>query len=189
MPVILGFGHQKCVGKDELVKFCIDIFRPMSGRKRLVRRGFADRVYDVCNSLYGWAGFQPRIYYAENPKAKNDVLENGKTVRQMLIEIGTPVMRAYDPDVWINAALKPKDFDVLFINDLRFPNEFEAVRKMGGHLIRVSRPGLEEPTDVADTALNGYHQPWDMYIENCGTLSDLHHQAEMIVATYLVGKV
>lgn len=181
---IIAFGHQKGVGKDTIIKYMIDILRPESRRLRIVRRGFADKVYDVCHHLWGWAGFREREYYAANHAAKNDVLLNGKTVRQMLIEVGTPVMRAYDDDVWINAALKAEDFDILFVNDLRFPNEFKAIRRLGGTLIKVIRPGLAVPTDVADTALNDCTE-WDLTVNNDGELGRLHNLAQTLVQKYV----
>lgn len=186
MKKIVAFGHQKGVGKDSIIKYMIDILRPQTRGLRIVRRGFADKVYDVCHHLWGWAGFREREYYARNHHAKNDVLLNGKTVRQMLIEVGTPVMRAYDDNVWINAALKAEDFDILFVNDLRFPNEFNAIRALGGQLIRVVRPGLPVPTDVADTALVGWEDKWDLTIENGGDLNQLHATAEALVKKYIL---
>jgi hypothetical protein len=186
MKKIIAFGHQKYVGKDTLIKFCIDILRPKLRAKRIVRRGFADKVYDICHIMYSWAGFQPRTYYADHPYAKKNVLANGKTVRDLLIEIGTPVMRAYDDNVWINAALKTDDFDILFVSDLRFPNEFEAIEKLGGTLIRITRPDLPAPTDIADTALNGWEDRWHDLVENNDGLNKLHAEAERIVDRYIL---
>lgn len=185
-PKIIAFGHQKFTGKDTLIRFCIDILRPQARALKIVRRSFADCLYDVCHLMYSWAGFQPRTYYAEHPYAKMNVLKNGKTVRDILIEVGTPVMRAYDNDVWINACLKNNNFDVLFIGDLRFPNEFEAVENLGGTLIRITRPGLPEPTDLADTALNGWEDRWHDLVENNDCLNKLHKEAERIVDRYIL---
>lgn len=185
MAQIFAFGHQKFVGKDTIIKFMIDILRPKMRASRIVKRGFADRVYDVCYLLYKWAGMQTRAYYEDHPYAKANLLKNGKTVRQLLIEVGTPVMRAYDEQVWINAALSDDDFDILLINDCRFPNEFEAVKNLGGTTIRVTRPGLEAPTDVADTALNGYEEQWDEHIENNGDLNALYDAAVSLIAKYV----
>jgi hypothetical protein len=187
MKKIIAFGHQKFTGKDTIIRYCIDVLRPILRGKRIVRRGFADRVYDICHLLYSWAGFQPRSYYVEHPYAKNNVLANGKTVRDMLIEIGTPVMRAYDDNVWINATLRSDDFDVLFISDLRFPNEFQAVESLGGTLIKIVRPDLPTPTDIADTALDGWDERWHEIIENNDSLNKLHAEAERIVHRYILG--
>jgi hypothetical protein len=186
LPKIIAFGHQKFTGKDTLIRFCIDVLRPRSKGLKIIRRSFADCLYDVCYMMYNWAGFQPRAYYLDHPYAKNNILKNGKTVREILIEIGTPVMRAYDDNVWINACLMQNNYDVLFIGDLRFPNEFAAVRNLEGTLIRVTRPGLEVPTDIADTALNGWEDAWDETVENNDCLNKLHKEAERIVNRYIL---
>jgi hypothetical protein len=186
--IIVAFGHQKETGKDSIIKFCIDVLRPKLRAKRIVRRGFADKVYDICHMLYGWAGFQPRSYYAEHPYAKKNMLDNGKTVREVLIDIGQH-LRKYDNDVWINCALRTDDSDVLFISDLRFPTEFLHCEAVGATLIRITRPGLETPTDEADTALNGWEDRWTDIVENNDGLHKLHAEAERIVDRYVLARL
>ncbi len=185
MPKIIAFGHQKNVGKDQFVKFCFDILRGKLKGQTLVRRGFADKLYDACYSMYAWAGFKTRTYYAENPKAKSDMLATGATVRDTLIKVGNK-LREHDPDVWINANLRESSFDVLFVTDLRYPNEFLHVKAVGGAAaicVKVSRPGLPEPTDEADTALNGWTK-WDVEVANDGDLQDLYLKAEKFISDY-----
>lgn len=184
-PKIVAFGHQKNVGKDELFKYCMDILRPQTRALRIIRRGFADKLYDFCHAMYGWAGFRPREYYVRHPSAKSDLLETGVTVRDLLIKMGN-FLRQFDAPIWINGNIKAGDFDILFITDLRFPNEFDAVEKLGGHLIRVTRPNLPVPTDEADTALNGWEDRWHDLVENNECLSKLYKEAERIVHRYIL---
>lgn len=185
MPKIVAFGHQKGVGKDQFVKFCIELLRGKMGKMSLVRRGFADKLYDSCYSMYGWAGFKTKTYYDQNPKAKNDKLATGFTVRETLIALGNKI-REYDKDVWINANLRESSFDILFITDMRYPNEFlhiKAVAPAAAICVKITRPGLPEPTDEADTALNGWDR-WDVVIANDGDLNDLYMKAEQFVSDY-----
>lgn len=185
MKKIFAFGHQKSVGKDELIKFCIDILRPQMRASKIVRRGFADKLYDFCHSVYAWAGFKPRVYYTEHPNAKNDILATGFTVRDTLIKVGNK-LREWDIDIWINANLRSEDFDILFISDLRYPNEFLQCQALGAKLINITRPGLPVPTDEADTALNGWEKKWDLTIENNTDLNGLYKHAETIVKEYIL---
>lgn len=176
------------MGKDTLIKYTIDHLRANKNGLRIVRRGFADKMYEVLHSLYGWAGFKERQHYIQNPKAKNDPIWNGKTVREMLIEFGTGLCRdKWDDDIWINACLRDLNkIDVLFVSDLRFPNEFNMVKELGGETIRVVRPGLPVPTDVADTALNGWEDHWDYTVTNDDTHGKLYKEAEAIASRLLV---
>jgi hypothetical protein len=181
---LIAFGHQKRVGKDQFITFLFDILRPQMARSRIIRRGFADKLYDVCHSLYAWAGFRERAYYVHHQAAKDQVLPIlGKTPREILIGLSNK-MREFDPDIWLNSAVKATDADILLISDLRYPNEFAAVKAVGGLCIRITRPGMPEPTDAADTALNG-HTGWDLTINNIGDLGDLWNMADTFVKEYI----
>ncbi len=182
---IFAFGHHKEVGKDAFVKFCIDQLRYSGYKKKIVRRGFADNLYDICYTCYKWAGFQPRVYYQENPKAKADMLSTGSTVRETLIKVGNK-FREYDNDVWINSALRGIDADILFITDLRFPNEFLHCKSVGGMCTRIDKPGLPEPTDEADIALNSFTDKWDAILNNDGDLQHLYTMATSFVKKYIL---
>jgi hypothetical protein len=186
MRKVIGIGHQKGVGKDHFVNYCFDVLRTETRKLKIVRRGFADKLYQFLHSTYAWAGFREKTYYDEKPERKNEVLKNGKTPRQMLIDVGTPVMRAYDNDIWINACLKDEDYDILFVTDLRFPNEFIAIEEMGGYLIRIIRPGLPIPTDVADTALNGWEERWKFTFQNNEDKKKLYTLAEAFTLTHIL---
>lgn len=181
---LIAFGHQKRVGKDQFILFLIDILRPQMARTRIVRRGFADKLYDTCHSLYSWAGFRDRMYYVKNPDEKDKILVRlGKTPRDILIGLSNK-MREYDPDIWLNSTVRGDDADVLLISDLRYPNEFAAVKEAGGLCVKITRPGLPEPTDEADTALNGQHG-WDLTINNTGDLGSFWKMADTFVQEYL----
>ncbi len=174
--MIIGFGHKKRVGKDTAAKFCLSILRdnPRYRGKGVTRRGFADPLYDVCYKLYSWAGFQRREYYDEHPAAKEVILpELGKTPRKILIDVGTPVFRSYDDNVWINAALRANVPDVMCVPDVRFINEALTIQKLGGVAVKVNNPRAAASHDIADDGLNGF-TGWDHVIENDGTLNELH---------------
>lgn len=98
-------------------------------------------------------------------------------VRQLLQRMGTDVGRQFFGDnVWVDLALKglPEGVPVVF-SDCRFPNEGDAIRRLGGHVVRVNRHGYG-PTNghVSETALDDY--PFDAYIWNTGTLDELRMQ-------------
>lgn len=182
---VLAFGHQKDVGKDQFVRFIIDILRPQCPRARIVQRGFVTKLYEFLHQMYGWAGFQTKQYYDTNKWAKAAVLPKiGKTPRQLLIEMGDH-LRLYDPKIWHNAMLLTEDYDFLFITDLRYEPEVKAVLDAGGMAIKITRPGLPEPTDSADTALNGFCG-WSLTIHNNGDLASLYKLAETVVKEYIL---
>lgn len=92
--------------------------------------------------------------------------------RAILQEYGTEVRRADDPDYWVKKwrALVLALGSPACAVDVRFPNEADAVRSVGGWVVRVVRPGVgplnDHPSERQDF-------PVDALIDNCGTLEDL----------------
>ncbi len=72
----------------------------------------------------------------------------GKTPRQLLQEVGTDVLRAYDPNIWVHCLpYLVKAAITTIIDDVRFPNEVKAIQAAGGVVIYIKRSSLES-TDV-----------------------------------------
>jgi hypothetical protein len=178
--IIVAVGHQKNVGKDLFVKFCVDYLRQTNEytRKKIVRRGFADKLYDFCQSTYGWAGFKSRMHYMQHPEDKEHTLHQlGKTPREILIDIGNH-LRQYDAEIWMNSCVRDNTCDLLFVPDCRYPNELKLCEAEGAILVKITRPNLPTPTDVADTALNDYDPFWHHTLVNDGDLNNLRMMAE-----------
>lgn len=95
------------------------------------------------------------------------------TVRQMLQIVGTGAMRdVLHPNVWVNALFADyKEDSKWIITDMRFPNEFAAVKERGGICIRVDRDACEKSDHLSETALDNY--VFDFKIINNGTIHDL----------------
>ncbi|MGB7565573.1 MAG: hypothetical protein WBM08_12590 [Prochlorococcaceae cyanobacterium] len=59
--------------------------------------------------------------------------------------------------------------ETVVVDDLRFPEEYDAVREMGGEIWRISRPGFDDvPAErhQSDGRLQGAHYRWDRIIHN-----------------------
>jgi hypothetical protein len=119
-------------------------------------------VYDVWFSLqsfvdkYGW----------EKAKVEN------KEVRRLLQVMGTEVGREmFGETSWIDMVARQvaKHEDVV-ITDVRFKNEADFVRSVGGYVIRVNRPGTGPVNDHASDRID--FEP-DAVIDNDGTLGAL----------------
>jgi len=173
---IIGFGHKKQTGKStaasELGYYLIE----QGYTIELV--AFADSLYEICNKLYSWAGFETKRFYDKHPEMKQIILENiGKSPRQILIDFGTKAVReqVYER-TWVDYLLYRNSYtDFLLISDVRFPNEFQAIRDRGGFLIKVVRPQIMDTHDVADDAINETFL-WDLTIINDGTIPQLRNK-------------
>ena len=173
--IILAIGHRSRQGKDELANFLVRHIR-MNSRLNVIKVGWADILKEVCYRLYSWAGVKPGTYYEHNPEVRNTIIPAlGINVVQLWINIGMHG-RAYDENMWINAAIGSNNADVIIFKDTRFENECEAVKNRGGILIKIEKPGEFGLDSVADNALN-YFDDWDEKIINSGTLADLNNIA------------
>lgn len=172
--MIIAFGHQKRRGKDTAMRFLNVYLRQICPRLVIQHKAFAHELKDTAHRLYSWAGVQNWQYYESNPIKIDVVLpEIGKSVRQIWIEVGMALRSVYS-ETWIQKCLRDCDPKRIYIiTDLRFPNEAVAVKKANGILIKITRPGLEEPSDIADTALNDF-TGWDLTIQNDGGLDLLN---------------
>lgn len=78
-------------------------------------------------------------------------------VRRFLQNFGVGI-RAIEEDFWVDAGIGQMDYCGDFVvTDCRFPNEGDAIRDLGGSIVRVLRPSLEsDDTHASETAMDDY---------------------------------
>lgn len=73
---------------------------------------------------------------------------NETTVRDVLQKIGTEIIRNYNPQ-WhvtkLTENIKNSNAPIVVVDDIRFPNEREAVENLGGTVFFIVRPDLTIP--------------------------------------------
>ena len=117
MQIIGVSGHAQ-FGKDTVAEMIAELLK---GRRRVVRIGFADALKEECRAE-GWDG------------------QKDEAGRALLQRVGVE-RRQQDPHYWVRAAFaKMTDPDTIYtVPDVRFRNEFEAIRAAGGEVWRVTR--------------------------------------------------
>lgn len=89
----------------------------------------------------------------------------GKTVGVLLQELGTEVGRKVNPDAWVLSLFEYYDRETSYwiIDDVRFPNEADFIKKMGGCVIRlngdpgnVRKNSTRDLNHISETALDDY---------------------------------
>lgn len=174
---IIGLGHYSRTGKTSFANYLLEALPTGMA----IQLPFAWKLKQICYDLYAWAGMREPDFYEtpEGAPLRDIVLEPlGKTPVQIWVDLGTPAIReqVYDR-TWIDYLLKTKhDAEVLVIPDVRFPNEVEAIRELGGTLIKVVRPGYGPRKTVADRALLGF-TGWDYVIGSSGDMEELEYYA------------
>jgi dephospho-CoA kinase len=109
------------------------------------------------------------------------------SVRDLLQKLGTEAMRnGLHENVWVNALFSDYTKDQYWIiTDVRFPNEFKAIKEKGGIVIRVNRPSHSKHIvkvindHPSETALDGYD--FDYVIENDGDLKKLKSKIKSLL--------
>ena len=108
----------------------------------------------------------------------------GKTVRELLQEVGQGLRDAIDPDVWVKALFaNTEDWANIIIADVRYPNELEAIKERGGVLIRIDRNGAGAGNHSSETALDDYND-WDFHIGNNGSMEELFEAMKIFAKNY-----
>lgn len=127
--------------------------------------------YERLRALVGFDGWD---------RVKRDVPE----VRELLQRLGTEAGREIlGENVWVDALMNAWERAVCartVVTDVRFPNEYRAIREAGGLLVRIERPGVEAVNGHAsEHALRDFVP--DVVIENGGTLADLHASIRLAI--------
>lgn len=107
---------------------------------------FADPLRQIAMIAYGLS-----MHEMLDPVLKETPLTRWpyKSPREILQRIGTEMFRGYVDDTWIEAFKRAAgEHDRVVCSDCRFLNEGDAVRALGGALIRVINPH-KAATDVA----------------------------------------
>jgi hypothetical protein len=113
--------------------------------------------------IYGWEGLKDR----------------SPDIRGLLQRFGTEIGREmFDENFWVDYALNSiPDGGKAVISDVRYPNEADAIRQLGGKVYRVERDGVFAANEHAsEHALDAYK--FDGKIQNNGTIQGLQQNVE-----------
>ena len=138
---------------------------------------FADPLKRMVAELLIAAGYAPsfaELYVREYKEEPLDLLPGRPTARYLLQTLGTQWGRqAVADDLWLRIwMLQARQHEFAIADDLRFPNEAEAVSEIGGELWCITRPGCVDTTGhESERGLGDI--AFDRVIVNDGTLEDL----------------
>jgi len=129
--------------------------------------GFArtgkDTFYKRCASFLSFHGFKSKKYsFAHALKSEIDPLLSEhvgisaftekdiekEIIRPLLVTYGTDIRRKLNPNCWIESIQDKVQSDLssghyVFISDVRFLNEAEWIKNMGGYLFNIQRDGIK----------------------------------------------
>jgi hypothetical protein len=79
--------------------------------------------------------------------------------------VGTDIFRKMDTDVWVKSTINKilkEGPELAIITDCRFPNEVEAIKNIGGKVLRLTRsPFLSD--HISETVLDKESYDWNNF--------------------------
>lgn len=154
------------------------------------RQAFADPVRSMALAINPWIldEYGDRLGTIEEVVLKSGGWDNAKChpeVRQLLQRLGTDAVRAHlGADAWVRAFDLARDRRADTVApDVRFPNEADHIRRHGGLVIRIDRPGVGPVNGHASEAVDGLTV--DATVVNDGTIDQLQaHVLELVDRHY-----
>lgn len=163
---IVGLAGNIGSGKSEAARMIPDAFHLQ----------WADPIYRGLAAIFG----VPEETLRDRDQKERPLDGVGVTPRLLARTLGTEWGRELiHADVWVRLAMQTvdrTDASVFAICGTRFPNEAAAIRKRGGEVWWIDRPGTTTGEHVSDTMLR--REDCDRVIVNSGSLDKLRHNVE-----------
>jgi len=104
---------------------------------------FAGPLKDACKILFNFSNDQ--VYH---PVIKEEIDERWKkSPRQILQWLGTDILRTHINQDFLIMNMKQRmdssNADYIIISDVRFDNEAEFIRSLGGKIVKIERPNIK----------------------------------------------
>lgn len=185
-PIIGLIGHKRA-GKDSLARFLIE-------DHDYYRVAFADPLKNIALDLNPWLLTAHHGYIHLRDFVDTVGWEDAKAdpaVRCWLQDLGLAI-RKYDPNFWVRLGLQDAralPSTPVVITDVRFLNEVDGVRGLGGILVRVVRDEADRAAaldpHISEHELDDIDVDYE--IDNNGPLSALRDAAAGLAAAAKVG--
>lgn len=141
--MLIGLTGRAQSGKDTVYQELSVLYGPI---RNVERRAFADLLYRSAAEALGTTPDLLRELKIEDDaeviiRDASKVRARG-SVRRYLQRYGTEAHRdVFGECFWVDALdLTHGDHDLVVVTDVRFPNEAQAIRAHGGHVVRVVGP-------------------------------------------------
>lgn len=169
---VIGMSGWARAGKDTVADHLVSNY----GYEKM---SFASPMKDALYAL------NPSIQFGSFPNARlstaidtvgwEGIKELSSDIRPLLQRFGTEVGRQmWGENFWVNAAIrKIKDGSKVVFADVRFPNEANAIKELGGFVWRIERAGFGPANDhISEHAMDDYQ--FDTKIDNSGSIDYLY---------------
>jgi hypothetical protein len=129
--MIIGLVGKAKSGKDTVADYAVKNYG-------FEKAAFADDLKALCKNMFDLTDAQ---IHTQEGKETVDV-RYGITPREILQKVGTDWFRSVYPNIWVNrliTKLQQRTADDFVVTDIRFPNEVDAIKSIGGIIVRIVR--------------------------------------------------
>lgn len=144
-------------------------------QKGFQRAAFADRIREGLYALDPMLAHDTRVVELVDSYGWEHAKTSQPEVRSLLQKLGSEVGREIlGENVWVDLTLKnAPDGAKIVVTDCRFENEAAAIKRLGGQMWRVRRPGYTPVNShPSETALDNWE--FDQVFDNDGSIEQLH---------------
>jgi len=178
-PRIIGLMGYGGAGKDSAAHIIVKY----GGYEK---RAFADKVREFAVAIDAHLPeIQETYSQVVNRLGYDQAKREHKCVREYLVRIGHSARTVIYKEIWLDAVLPPTYNDEtrrIVVSDVRYPNEADRVRALGGAVWRIERPNCDAVHETERQSIAA--AKYDLVLLNDGTLEDLERK----VNNLLLGK-
>lgn len=178
-PLIIGLTGQAGAGKDTVATYLCE-------RYGFVADAFAEPIRDMATVLLNGIGIDYACLFERDLKERV-IPELGISGRRLMQTLGTEWARnTVGLDFWIkhaslrlgldNLPVSTPVHDLIVLTDVRFPNEAQWIKSLGGLLVRVNRSTAPVAFHESEQHIAGLL--CDRTLHNTGTVEDLQRQID-----------
>jgi hypothetical protein len=182
--MLIGFMGTMTSGKDTCADYLV---RNYSFQKK----AFADPLKKICEELFFFTDEQ--LYGTQ--KKIPDCSWFNCTPRTALQFVGTDLLRnnldkimpglknnifTHHFKLWFENEVKDPNYRIA-VSDVRFQNEADYIKDLGGIIVKVNRPNLPDH-DLHESEIELQKIPYDYLIENIGTKNDLYKNLDTVLS-------
>ena len=164
---IIGISGKKGSGKDTFAQFLKEELEKQLGKTVKVD-SFAANLKQCCALISG----QPNYLFNNQNMKDNKAGFLNLTNRELMQKFGD-LTRSLDKDIWIKSLFSkyidnPPEY--LIISDVRFKNEADHIKDIGGILIRIESDRVISDYHISEIELDNYFK-FDLKITNNKSVS------------------
>jgi dephospho-CoA kinase len=167
--MIIGLSGYAQSGKDTFASILVQKYG-------YTRVSFADSVRELAyatNPMFDFVAGEPRFLKDAVDRWGWEEVKKHTQVRRLLQNIGLGARTVIDDSVWISLALKKiHNIEKVVFTDVRFENEADQIKSLGGKIWRVKRINIDAVNShVSESELDSYNV--DQIFVNNGTIEEL----------------